>query len=69
LPLTAEARAALVAYNWPGNVRELENVMLRSITCARRMPSRSKTSAWAPAVSSRPTSFPRCRLNQARSKA
>jgi DNA-binding NtrC family response regulator len=30
LPLTAEARAALVAYNWPGNVRELENVMLRS---------------------------------------
>jgi transcriptional regulator with GAF, ATPase, and Fis domain len=29
--LTAEARAALLAYDWPGNVRELENAVERAV--------------------------------------
>ena len=29
--LTAEAKAALMAYKWPGNVRELENVIERAV--------------------------------------
>jgi len=34
LPLSPEARAALLAYSWPGNVRELENFMERlTILC------------------------------------
>lgn len=35
LKLSAEACAALLAWDWPGNVRELENVMLRAIHLCR----------------------------------
>ena len=31
LPLSAEARRLLLAYDWPGNVRELENVLRRAL--------------------------------------
>jgi transcriptional regulator with GAF, ATPase, and Fis domain len=30
-PLSAEARACLIAYDWPGNVRELENAIERAL--------------------------------------
>jgi len=30
-PLSAEARAFLIAYDWPGNVRELENAIERAL--------------------------------------
>jgi transcriptional regulator with PAS, ATPase and Fis domain len=36
--LTAEARAALVAYDWPGNVRELKNLVERLVVRRRTGP-------------------------------
>jgi len=35
LPLTAEAKAVLLAYQWPGNVRELRNVIERAVVLSR----------------------------------
>ena len=34
LPLSADARRALLAHPWPGNVRELENAMHRAVLLA-----------------------------------
>jgi NtrC-family two-component system response regulator AlgB len=35
LELTAEAKAALLAYSWPGNIRELRNVIERAVVLSR----------------------------------
>lgn len=35
VPISAEARAALAAYDWPGNVRELRNLVERSLILGR----------------------------------
>jgi DNA-binding NtrC family response regulator len=35
LEFSAEARAALLAFDWPGNIRELENAVLRGIQRSR----------------------------------
>jgi len=39
-PLSADARAALMAHSWPGNVRELKNVIERAVVLAGDAPLR-----------------------------
>jgi PAS domain S-box-containing protein len=40
LELTADHRAALVAYDWPGNIRELQHVIERAVILSPRPPLR-----------------------------
>jgi len=47
--LSAEAMAALQAYNWPGNVRQLRNVIERTLLLMGRDPGREITCEHLPA--------------------